>query len=65
MSKVFVGYANVIETYKFFLTAQSQEDADGLIAMVNSGELSFEDLHKGDAKLTGLEVVIDEVLEVD
>ncbi len=59
MSKQFVGYANVIETHRFFFTAESQEDANGLIAMVEKGDLSLDDLHKGDSKIIAIEVEID------
>jgi hypothetical protein len=59
MSKEFVGYANITETHKFFFTAQSQEDANGLIAMVEKGDLSLDDLHKGDSKVVYIMVEID------
>jgi hypothetical protein len=55
----YMGWANIIDTHKFYFTAASDEDAQELIDMVNNCELNLDDLHKGNYSIKGIEVICD------
>jgi len=61
----YMAWATITETHKFFFEAANDEYAQGLIDMVNEGDLNLDDLHNGNYSIKRLDVECDSPERID